>query len=120
LPIDWRFGWHAIFPFTNRDPLTDPDFDGIAHYAKEMIKKRTAAICWIPISQPTNRLRQSDRIKCGCFAALNVYAVFQAERQHYVRLDEIASDGGWFIHVLLRPFWNLPKKNLADPNNPSS
>jgi hypothetical protein len=99
------------------DPLPTPDFDAIIREARATVHKRTALICKVPIFLPPNRTRQSDDFNCGVFAGLNVYSVYQAERQHWFRLDQHhSSPQNWYDNII-RPFWNLPtiitKKNAV-------
>ena len=93
--------------------ITDPDFDEMVGSAKEKTKTGQAMVCTIPIHQPHHRPRQNDHFNCGVFPALNVYAVFQSERQHYVRFDLISSTPEEWYTNIIPPFWNLPEDDRA-------
>jgi hypothetical protein len=101
------------------DPLPDLDFDAMAAGAREMVKNYKSPLCDISIVQPHQRPRQNDDLNCGPFASLNVYAVFQAEKEHFVRLDNITSPEKFFDSII-RPFWNLSRDEEADPQDPET
>jgi hypothetical protein len=101
------------------DPLPDLNFDGMAAGAREKVKNYKSLFCEMPIFQPPQPARQNDDLSCGPFASLNVYAVFQAEKEHFVRLDMITSSEEFFDSII-RPFWNLPMDEEANPEDPET
>jgi hypothetical protein len=101
------------------DPLPEMDFVGMAAGARERVKHYNSPFCDMPIFQPLQRARQNDDLSCGPFASLNVFAVFQAEKEHFVRLDRITSTDEFFDSII-RPFWNLPMDEEADPQDPET
>ena len=89
------------------DPLIDPDFDSMARESKRVVKKETARVCKIPMTMPRQRVQQRDDKNCGAFAALNVYSVYQAERHHYAKLEDLTSVDDFVIQIHA-PFWKIP------------
>jgi hypothetical protein len=101
------------------DSLPEMDFVGMAAGARERVKHYNSPFCDMPIFQPLQRARQNDDLSCGPFASLNVFAIFQAEKEHFVRLDKITS-AEEFFESIIHPFWNLPMDEEADPEDPET